>query len=293
MYATIEAVKPQAGRGILAVGDLCAAVGVSARGLYRRFQEHAPRQANMELREAVHRVALGDRYYGYRRVTAELRQQGLVVNHKAVLRVLRDDGLLSLRKRKFVLTTNSNHPFWVYPNLAADFTPTACDQLWVADITYIRCREAFLFLAALLDAYSRAVRGWALGKTLEATLPLRALEMALTNRVFAGRHIHHSDRGVQYCSHLYTQRLVQAGFDISMSRAANPYDNAKAESFMKTLKTEEVHLRQYRDLADAEARIGHFLEEVYNRRRLHSALGYLSPQQFESHVVAASAGAQA
>ncbi|MGH9487251.1 MAG: IS3 family transposase [Terriglobales bacterium] len=284
--------KPQAGRGILAVAALCAAAGVSARGFYRRFQEHAPRQANMELREAVHRVALGDRFYGYRRVTAALRQQGLVVNHKAVLRVLRRDGLLSLRKRKFVLTTNSNHPFWVYPNLAADITLTACDQLWVADITYIRCRQAFLFLAALLDAYSRGVRGWALGETLETGLPLRALEKALAGRAFPGPHVHHSDRGIQYCSREYVQRLEQAGFQVSMSRSANPYDNAKAESFMKTLKTEEVHLRQYRDLADAEARIGHFLEEVYSRRRLHSALGYLSPEQFESRVVA-SAGAQA
>lgn len=276
---------------MLAIEPMCAAAGVGRRGFYRRLEEHAPRAADMELRDAIHRVALANRFYGYRRVTAALRHEGIVANRKAVLRVLRGDGLLSLRRRKFVLTTDSGHPFWVYPNLAAGLRPTACDQLWVADITYLRLREAFLFLAVVLDAYSRRVRGWALGDTLAAALPLRALEMALAGRVFDTRPVHHSDRGVQYCSREYTRRLEQAGFQISMSRRGNPYDNALAESFMKTLKTEEVPLGDYRDQADAEARLANFLEEVYNRRRLHSSLGYLSPEQFELRAAAKEAQA--
>jgi transposase InsO family protein len=228
-------------------------------------------------------VALEHRCYGYRRVAAELRLQGIVVNHKRVLRVMREDNLLSLRKRKFVVTTDSNHGRVVYPNLIADLTPTMPNQVWVADITYIRLLEEFIFLAVVLDAFSRRVLGWELGQSLQTSLATAALDRALVDRPFSGHVIHHSDQGVQYASADYVDRLRELGFQISMSRKGAPWENGRAESFIKTLKAEEVSLKQYRDLDQARRSIGHFLEAVYNQRRLHSALGYLPPVQFEAH----------
>ncbi len=276
--------------GMGGVAGACAAAGLSRAGFYRRYQQCAPRQSEQQLRDLVQRVALGRRTFGYRRVQALLRERGVVVNHKRVLRLMREDNLLSLRRRRFVLTTDSRHPYFVYPNHAAKLTPSACDQLWVADITYIRLAEAFVYLAVVLDAFSRRVIGWALDDTLEAKLAVTALERALQLRHPPPGVVHHSDRGVQYCCRHYIALLEAHAFLISMSRKGNPYDNAKAESFMKTLKAEEVHLQQYRNRADAEARIAAFLEEVYNRSRPHSALGYLSPEGFEQRAAGAAAG---
>jgi transposase InsO family protein len=267
----------------LSIQEACAAARVSRAGFYRYFDEHTPRQAETELRDRVQLVALENRCYGYRRVTAELRLQGIVVNHKRVLRVMREDNLLSLRKRRFVVTTDSTHGRPVYPNLIAGLPLIALNQVWVADITYIRLREEFIFLAIVLDACSRRVLGWELGESLQTSLVLAALNRALADRPLPGGIIHHSDQGVQYASADYVDRLENCGFHISMSRKGAPWENGRAESFIKTLKAEEVSLKHYRDIEQARRSIGQFLDEVYNQCRLHSALGYLSPAQFEAN----------
>ena len=269
----------------LSIEEVCAAAQVSRAGYYRYFDEHAPRQAETELRDRIQRVALENRFYEYRRVTAELRLQGLIVNHKRVLRVMRDDNLLSLRKRKFVVTTDSTHGRLAYPNLITEVSLTAPNQVWVADITYVRLREEFIFFAVVLDAFSRRVLGWDLGESLQTSLALAALNRALAERSVCAGIIHHSDQGVQYASAEYLDRLQALDFQISMSRKGSPWENGRAESFMKTLKAEEVSLKQYRDIEQARRSIGHFIEDVYNQHRLHSALGYLSPAQFELNCV--------
>jgi putative transposase len=277
------------------VDRACESARVSRAGFYRRHAEHEPRQADVELRDQIQRIALDNRFYGYRRVTAELAHQGVVVNHKRVLRLMRADNLLAVRKQRFVFTTDSRHGYAVYSNLAVRLPLTGINQLWVADITFVRLREAFLYLAMVMDAYSRRVVGWELGEDLRAELALRALDRGLAGRSVQPGIVHHSDRGVQYCCEAYVKKLEAHGFVISMSRAGNPYDNAKAESFMKTLKSEEVYLRQYRDQEDARASIHRFIEEVYNGRRLHSGLGYLSPDAFEQlqmHDSGLSTGAE-
>jgi putative transposase len=259
----------------------CEIARVSRAGFYRHYEEHSPRQADVALRDLIQRIVLENRCYGYRRVSAELSHRGVVANHKRVLRLMRADNLLAVRKRRFVVTTDARHGYAVYANLATRLQLTGINQLWVADITYVRLRETFLYLAILLDAYSRRVVGWELGEDLRAELALSALNRALADRHIEPGIVHHSDRGVQYCSQTYVERLQAYGFAISMSRAGNPYDNAKAESFMKTLKSEEVYLHQYRDQEEARASIQRFMEEVYNGKRLHSSLGYLSPAKFE------------
>ncbi len=238
-------------------------------------------------------IALECPCYGRPRITAELRRRGWVVNPKKVDRMLREDNLLCLRRRKFVLTTDSNHPLPVYPNLAREKVLSGLDQLWVADITYIRLRWEFVYLAVILDAHSRRVVGWALEDTLEGKLTIAALRMALQRRRPGAGLVHHSDRGVQYAANAYVDLLKQHKITISMSRKANPYDNAKAESFMKTLKYEEVYRSEYRDLGEARASIGRFLEQVYNEKRLHSALGYCPPAEFEQKLSAEPADSAA
>lgn len=211
------------------------------------------------------------------------------MNPKRVYRLMRKDNLLCVRRRKFVVTTDSNHGRTVYPNRARHLVLTGMDQLWIADITYIRLREEFVFLAVILDAYSRRVLGWALNRTLEDSLTLSALRMALSRRTVQPGLVHHSDRGSQYASNDYTNLLKDYGIDISMSRKANPWDNAAGESFMKTLKYEEVHRNEYRDLAEARTAIAEFVDKVYNQKRLHSALGYLPPAEFERNHKEAAA----
>ena len=242
----------------------------------------------MELRSAIQKVALEWPAYGYRRVHRELIRRGWRVNHKRVLRLMRADNLLCLRKRKFIGTTNSKHELPVYPNLAKDMVLTSINQLWVADITYIRLEVEFVFLAVLLDAFSRRCIGWALQRSFDAGLVLEALRMALQQRRPQPGLVHHSDRGVQYASQDYTRQLKAYGIRISMSRRGNVYDNAMAESFIKTLKYEEVYRMEYRDLAEAKGSMKEFLEKIYNRKRLHSALGYRPPEEFEQSLALSS-----
>jgi putative transposase len=254
---------------------------VSRSGFYR-FQDAEPSEdRDMDLRDAIQRIAVEWPSYGRPRITKELRRRGWRVNPKRVYRLMREDNLLCMRRRKFVVTTDSNHGRKVYPNLARNMILTATDELWRADITYIRLRDEFVFLAVILDAYSRRVIGWALDRTLEDELPLTALRMALSHRFVHPGLVHHSDRGSQYASNDYTDLLKAHQIAISMSRKGNPWDNAACESFMKTLKYEEVLRNEYRDLAEARASIREFLEKIYNQKRLHSALGYLPPAEFE------------
>lgn len=254
---------------------------VSRSGFYRYRDAEPQPDGDMDLRDAIQKIAVEWPSYGRPRITAELRRRGWRVNPKRVHRLMREDNLLCVRKRKFVVTTDSNHVRRIYPNLAPEMILTATDQLWRADITYIRLRDEFVFLAVILDAYSRRVIGWALDRTMEDSLTLTALRMALSRRVVETGLVHHSDRGSQYASNDYTELLQANGIAISMSRKGNPWDNAACESFMKTLKYEEVLRNEYRDLSEARASIREFLEKIYNRKRLHSALGYLPPAEFE------------
>lgn len=276
----------KAGRG-LAV-ERMVELGRVSRASFYRFEEstHRSHDADMDLRDAIQRIALEWPSYGRPRITAELRRRGWKVNPKRVYRILREDNLLCIRKRKFVVTTDSNHSRKIYPNLARTIVLTGVDQLWVADITYIRLREEFVFLAVILDAFSRRVIGWALDRTLEDRLTLAALKMALSRRSVQSRLVHHSDRGSQYASGDYTDLLKENGIGVSMSRKGNPWDNAACESFMKTLKYEEVFRSEYQNLQEAHLSIREFLEKIYNEKRLHSALGYVPPTEFEANLAA-------
>lgn len=270
-------------QGEIGIEQMCRLAGVSRAGYYRHWQASAPRQEEMGLRDALQRLSLAHRGPGYRPLTAHLRREGWGVNHKRVLRLMHEDNLLCQRKRPFVpQTTDSTHGWRVVPNLARAMALTGIDQLWVADITYVRLAEEFAYLAIILDAFSRKAIGWALAMHLQASLAIAALEMAIAaRRPPPGSLVHHSDRGVQYACGDYAAILEAHKIQASMSRVGNPYDNAKAERFMKTLKTEEVDGSAYRDIGEARARIGIFIEEIYNRQRLHSALDYRPPEEYE------------
>ena len=263
----------------------CGWSQVNRAGYYRWLQPAQPDRQEMELRSKIQKIAVQWPSYGYRRVTRELRDTyACQVNRKRVLRILREDNLLCLRRKAFWLpTTNSAHRWPVFDNVAAELRGqlTGINQLWVADITYIRLELEYVYLAVVLDAYSRRVVGWALGRTLEAELALTALRMAVAQRRPGPGLVHHSDRGVQYACSAYRELLAEHGIRGSMSRSGNPYDNAMAESFIKTLKYEEVYRNHYRDMAEAQTGIAQFIEEVYNEKRLHSALDYRSPAAFE------------
>jgi len=273
-------------QGAIGIERMCRLAVVSRAGYYRHWQASAPKREETSLRDAIQRLALANRHYGYRRIAALLGREGWAANHKRVLRLMHEDNLLCLRKAAFVpTTTDSRHGWRVVPNLARGMELSGLDQLWVADITYIHLAEEFGYLAIVLDAFSRKIVGWALETHLQAALAIAALDMAIAQRrPTPGTLIHHSDRGVQYACGDYTAILKAHDIQASMSRVGNPYDNAKAESFMKTLKQEEVDGTAYRDVADTRARIGSFIETVYNRQRLHSALDYLSPEEYERNA---------
>ena len=271
----------------LSVRTLCRWLGLS-RGWYYAHYAHPATAGGavveeIALRDAIERIVLDFPGYGYRRVTRALRRAGWgPINHKRVLRVMREESLLCQLKRRFVVTTDSAHGYRTYPNLLNDAALDRLDQAWVADLTYIRLPTTFVYLACILDAFSRRCIGWKLSRQIDSQLTLAALEMAIERRQPRLGLIHHSDRGVQYASSEYVSRLEEIGARVSMSAVGNPYDNAKAESFFKTLKREEVYLKDYQTFADAEANLGQFIEAVYNTKRLHSSLGYLPPAEFEA-----------
>jgi len=269
----------------MTVTRMCQLGHVSRAGLYRCDAESEKPDDDADLRDEMQRIALEFPCYGRPRITAELKRRGWKVNHKRVARILREDNLLCLRRKKFVVTTDSSHGLPVYPNLAEVMELTGIDQLWIADITYIRLEMEFIYLAVVLDAFSRKVIGWKLDRTLEDDLAIAALQMAFRKRSSPDGLTHHSDRGVQYASNDYTGLLKDHGVRISMSRSGNPYDNATCESFMKTLKYEEVYRQDYRDLAEARASMEQFIEKIYNGKRLHSALGYRPPMEFERSLL--------
>ena len=285
MSKLISQVANESPHGARAIKVLSAAVGVSRASFYRHRHRVVPAPgpipAETGLRQAIEGIALEMPNYGYRSITAELQRRGLLVNRKHVLRLMRQHHLLCRRKRSFVATTDSDHSLKVFPNLARDLVLTAVDQLWVADITYIRLPREFVYLAVVLDAFSRRVIGWALDRHLTTSLTLKALRQTLATRTVTAGLVHHSDRGVQYAAADYVSLLIKHQIRISMSRPGNPYDNAKAERFMRTLKYDEVHLSDYQTLIEARASIRRFIDDVYNRKRLHSALGYRPPVEFE------------
>jgi transposase InsO family protein len=279
-------------QGSLSIERMCLQASVSRAGYYRWLKAGSPAEEEMEVRVAIQQVVLEHRRrYGYRRVTRELRRRGLMVNHKRVARLMHTDNLLAIAPRAWVKTTDSAHEFSVCLNLAARMELTGINQLWVADITYIRLASEFVYLAVVLDAFSRKVVGWALDRTLAARLAVTALQKAIAERQPPPGLVHHSDRGIQYACAEYVQVLQAHGMLASMSRPANPYDNASCESFMRTLKREEIYANTYRDLDDLRAHVEEFIDCYYNRCRLHSALGYQTPEEFE--LIAAQASSHA
>jgi transposase InsO family protein len=283
IYDQIREVMPM--QGSLSIERMCLLARVSRAGFYRFLKAHVPCEEDTEVRSVIQQVALQHRRrYGYRRVTAELKRRGMLVNHKRVARIMREDNLLAVQPKEFVTTTDSSEALEVYLNLSRRMRLNSVDQLWVADITYIRVRAEFVYLAVILDGYSRKVVGWKLDRALTSRLAAEALESAIDVRRPLPGVVHHSDRGVQYTSPEYVAILKLHGMVQSMSRPANPYDNASCESFIKTLKREEIYANKYRDLEDLHSHIEEFIDGYYNQRRLHSALGYQTPEEFEAQT---------
>lgn len=260
---------------------MCYVSGVSRSGFYRDWLEQSPDEAEVAIRDAIQKAALKSRRYGYRRITAMLKRDGVAVGEGVVRRILRSDNLLAVRMRKFVATTDSKHGFTVYSNMAQYVKVETINQLWVADITYIRLGREFVYLAVILDVFSRKVIGWALGRTMNTVLPLAALNQAIDSRNPGPGMVHHSDKGSQYASNDYVSQLESRKIIISMSRPAKPWENGHCESFMNTLKSEEISCREYSTLEELRTNIEDFIERIYNRERLHSALGYRPPEEFE------------
>jgi putative transposase len=270
-------------QGRLSIEHMCQLVAISRRGFYRSLRNREPAEEETEVRSLIQQIALEHRRrYGYRRITAELHRRGVQVNRKKVARMMRDDNLLAIQPKRFVLTTNSHHDCEVYLNLASRMRLTGINQLWVADLTYVRLKGEFVYLAVILDGFSRKVVGWALDRTMMSSrLTVAALERAVADRQPQAGLVHHSDRGLQYACPEYVSALGRYGMVASMSRPATPFDNASCESFMKTLKREEIYANCYDSLEHLRANVEEFIEEYYNRQRLHSALGYRSPEEFE------------
>jgi len=283
IYDQIREVMPM--QGGLGIERMCLLAGVSRAGFYRFLKAHVPSEEETEVRSAIQQVALQHRRrYGYRRVTAELKRRGMQVNHKRVARIMHEDNLLALQPKEFVTTTDSKESLEVYLNLSRRMRLNAADQLWMADITYIRVQAEFVYLAVILDGYSRKVVGWKLDRSLTSRLGVDALENAIERRCPLPGTVHHSDRGVQYTSPEYVAILQRHGMVQSMCRPANPYDNASCESFIKTLKREEIYANRYRDLEDLRSHIEEFIDGYYNQKRLHSALGYRTPEEYEDQT---------
>lgn len=274
-HELVDALKGQA-----SVRQICAILAIS-RSWYYAANEPTPSEEDTLLRARIEEIVLEFSGYGYRRVTKTLQREGREVNHKRVLRIMREESLLCQLKRRFVVTTDSRHEFGSYPNRIKGLVVTRLNHVWIADLTYVRLPRGFVYVAALLDWLSRKVIGWAMSRWIDAALALKALDHALATRPVSAGHIHHSDHGVQYASTAYVSRLEEYGIAISMSAIGNPYENARAESFFKTLKMEEVYVKDYVDADDAESQIGRFIEAVYNEKRLHSSLDYRPPNEFE------------
>ena len=274
----------------LSLSNAFHALGVSKSGYYEWLQNsntvNEKQRQDMIIKDELQQIALSFPRYGYRRMTVELHHRGYLVNHKKVLRLMKEDNLLCIRKRFKPQTTDSNHAHRIYPNLVRHLQITGSNQVWASDITYVQLVDEFVYLAVVLDLFSRRCIGWQLGRHIDTQLTLAALEKAISLRWHSRLQglIHHSDQGVQYASNQYVDLLRDHGFRISMSRKGNPYDNAFVESFIKTLKYEEVYLNEYETFSDALNHIGQFIDIVYNKKRLHSSLGYRSPEIFEKEV---------
>jgi putative transposase len=280
-------------QGVLSIERMCQASGISRAGFYRNWEEQEPNQAVMALRDAIQRISLEHPRYGAAKVGELLRRAGWAVSLPRVQRIRREDNLLAVRRRKFIVTTESDHDFLVYPNLAQHMVLTEINQLWVADITYLRLASEFVYFAVVLDAFSRRALGWSVAPSLHATLPLAALNRAIHARSPTSGLVHHSDRGSQYASNEYVRRLEECHITISMSRPARPWENARCERFMRTLKEEEIDCREYRTLAELDRSLEDFIERYYNRVRLHAALGYCTPEEFEQKQASLTVSAPA
>ncbi len=288
-YKDIE--KEQENENHLSISRACFALGVNRDGYYRwveRKQSNPQDTYDMDLRDEIQKIAIEFPCYGYRRITRELNHRAYKVNHKRVLGLMKEDNLTGMKNKKFIpKTTDSEHNFQVYPNLAKDLDVTTINQLWVADITYVHLVKEFVYLAVVIDIFSRRCIGWGLSRDIDTQLTLNALDKALEDRrgMDLSSLVHHSDQGVQYASNDYINRLNENGIEISMGRKGNPYDNAFAESFIKTLKYEEIYLKEYESYDDAYKNIKNFIEDVYNEKRLHSSIGYLPPNEFERESI--------